>query len=108
MTKAELLESLDPDVFRLLEAVSIARSRRQIEKLLLQGELDNIGHFPSSRPTRQPLPVPPICGDELVIRANWPKQIKEVRFVGLPAVKVPGGQNPYTGTRRGQRKTGAP
>ena len=56
--KAELLESLDPDVFRLLDAVSIARSRRQIEKFY-PGELDHIGQFPvQSEPSPPALPHP--------------------------------------------------
>ena len=43
--KMELLESLGPDVFRLLDAVSIARSRRQIERFYTR-EIDHIGRFP--------------------------------------------------------------
>ena len=43
--KMELLESLGPDVFRLLGAVSIARSRRQIERFYTR-EIDHIGRFP--------------------------------------------------------------
>lgn len=44
--KLELLESLGPDVFRLLDAVSIARSRRQIKRFYSR-EIDHIGRFPT-------------------------------------------------------------
>ena len=44
--KMELLENLGPDVFRLLDAVSIARSRRQIERFYTR-EIDRIGRFPT-------------------------------------------------------------
>ncbi len=44
--KAELLESLGADFLRLLDAVSIARSRRQIERFYSQ-EMERIGQFPT-------------------------------------------------------------
>ena len=47
--KMKLLESLGPDVFRLLGAVSIARSRRQIEHFYSR-EIDHIGRFPIHDP----------------------------------------------------------
>lgn len=45
--KSALLERLDPDVTRLLDAVSIARSRHQIEKFYSQ-DIDNFGPFPET------------------------------------------------------------
>ncbi|MCY3593749.1 MAG: helicase-related protein [bacterium] len=44
--KSRLLEKLGADFVRLLDAVSIARSRRQIEQFYAQ-EMDLIGHFPN-------------------------------------------------------------
>ena len=43
--KSELLERLGPDLFRLLDAVSISRSRRQI-KQFYAAEMERIGQFP--------------------------------------------------------------
>ena len=43
--KAQLLESLGPDFLRLLDGVSISRSRRQIERFHAS-EMDRIGQFP--------------------------------------------------------------
>ena len=43
--KAKLLESLGSDFLRLLGAVTISRSRRQIEKFYSQ-EMDRVGRFP--------------------------------------------------------------
>ena len=43
--KSELLERLGPDLFRLLDGVSISRSRRQI-KQFYAAEMDRIGQFP--------------------------------------------------------------
>ena len=43
--KSELLERLGPDFFRLLDAVSISRSRRQI-KQFYAAEMERIGQFP--------------------------------------------------------------
>ena len=47
--KAALLESLGPDFFRLLDGVSIARSRRHVE-LFYGQEMARIGRFPSHEP----------------------------------------------------------
>ncbi len=44
-SKVDLLQKLGAEFFRLLDAVSISRSRRQIERFYAQ-EMDNIGHFP--------------------------------------------------------------
>ena len=44
--KAALLESLGPDFFRLLDSVSIARSRRHIKQFYEQ-EMERIGRFPN-------------------------------------------------------------
>ena len=54
--KAALLETLGTDFFRLLGGVSIARSRRQIERFYAE-EMDRIGQFPTrQRPkNRHPL-----------------------------------------------------
>ena len=54
--KAALLETLGSDFFRLLGGVSIARSRRQIERFYAE-EMDRIGQFPTrQRPkNRHPL-----------------------------------------------------
>ena len=80
--KAELLESLDPDVFRLLDAVSIARSRRQIEKFY-SGELDRIGHFPVHDPPDNRYPLTDLRG-ELSYQPNWPNrsEVSGCRFTG--------------------------
>ncbi len=43
--KAQLLESLGPDFLRLLDGVSISRSRRQIERFY-DSEMERIGQFP--------------------------------------------------------------
>ena len=43
--KADLLQKLGAEFFRLLDAVSISRSRRQIERFYAH-EMENIGHFP--------------------------------------------------------------
>ena len=43
--KAQLLESLGPDFLRLLDCVSISRSRRQIERFY-NNEMERIGQFP--------------------------------------------------------------
>ena len=43
--KAALLESLGPDFLRLLDGVSISRSRRQIEKFYAD-EMERVGQFP--------------------------------------------------------------
>ena len=43
--KSELLERLGPDFFRLLDGVSISRSRRQI-KQFYAAEMERIGQFP--------------------------------------------------------------
>ena len=43
--KAQLLESLGPDFLRLLDGVSISRSRRQIEQFY-DSEMERIGKFP--------------------------------------------------------------
>ena len=43
--KAQLLESLGPDFLRLLDGVSISRSRRQIDRFHAS-EMDRIGRFP--------------------------------------------------------------
>lgn len=46
--KSRLLEKLDADFLRLLDAVSIARSRRQIEQFYAQ-EMERIGQFRTMR-----------------------------------------------------------
>lgn len=46
--KSTLLETLGADFFKLLTGVSIARSRRQIEKFYAD-EMDKIGKFPTRR-----------------------------------------------------------
>lgn len=43
--KSKLLESLGADFLRLLDGVSISRSRRQIQKFY-EAEMDRVGHFP--------------------------------------------------------------
>ena len=43
--KAKLLENLGPDFLRLLDGVSISRSRRQIEKFYAE-EMERVGQFP--------------------------------------------------------------
>ena len=43
--KVDLLEKLGPEFFRLLDAVSISRSRRQIERFY-STDIDSIGSFP--------------------------------------------------------------
>ena len=43
--KSKLLESLGVDFLRLLDGVSISRSRRQIKKFY-EAEMDRVGHFP--------------------------------------------------------------
>ena len=53
--KAELLESLGADFLRLLEAVSISRSRRQIERFYAQ-EMARIGRFPKRETPRNRYP----------------------------------------------------
>ncbi len=47
--KVALLESLGPDFFRLLDSVSIARSRRHVQQFYEQ-EMERIGRFPSHEP----------------------------------------------------------
>ena len=75
--KAELLESLDPDVFRLLGAVSIARSRRQIEKFY-SGELDRIGHFPVHDPPDNRYPL-----TDLREELSYQQLAEQIRSFGL-------------------------
>ena len=75
--KAELLESLDPDVFRLLGAVSIARSRRQIEKFY-SGELDRIGHFPVHDPPDNRYPL-----TDLREELSYSQLAEQIRSFGL-------------------------
>ena len=75
--KAELLESLDPDVFRLLDAVSIARSRRQIEKFY-SGELDRIGHFPVHDPPDNRYPL-----TDLREELSYAQLAEQIRSFGL-------------------------
>ena len=59
--KAVLLESLGADFLRLLDAVSIARSRRQIEKFYAR-EMDQIGQFPTHAPPENCYPPTDLAG----------------------------------------------
>ena len=61
--KAKLLESLGSDFLRLLGAVSISRSRRQIEKFYSQ-EMDRVGRFPDHEKPVNRYP-PTDLGDDL-------------------------------------------
>ena len=55
--KAQLLERLGPDFLRLLDGVSISRSRRQIERFHAD-EMDRIGRFPErARPVNRHPPT---------------------------------------------------
>ena len=55
--KTQLLERLGPDFLRLLDGVSISRSRRQIERFHA-GEMDRIGRFPErARPVNRHPPT---------------------------------------------------
>ncbi|MCQ3805397.1 MAG: ATP-dependent helicase [Acidimicrobiia bacterium] len=60
--KKQLLESLGPDLFRLLGAVSIARSRRQI-KQFYAAEIDRIGQFPAHDPPDNRHPLTDLHGE---------------------------------------------
>ena len=54
--KAALLETLGTDFFRLLGGVSIARSRRQIERFYAE-EMDRIGQFPTRQRPKNRYPL---------------------------------------------------
>ena len=54
--KAALLETLGTDFFRLLGGVSIARSRRQIERFYAE-EMDRIGQFPTRQRPKNSHPL---------------------------------------------------
>ena len=60
--KAKLLESLGSDFLRLLGAVSISRSRRQIEKFYSQ-EMDRVGRFPDHEKPDNRYPLTDLGGD---------------------------------------------
>ena len=60
--KAKLLESLGSDFLRLLGAVSISRSRRQIEKFYSQ-EMDRVGRFPDHEKPDNRYPPTDLGGD---------------------------------------------
>ena len=55
--KAQLLDQLGPDFLRLLNGVSISRSRRQIEQFYAD-EMERVGHFPQrARPINESPPT---------------------------------------------------
>ncbi len=60
--KAELLAELDSDMFRLLDAVSIARSRRHIKQFYAR-EIDRIGKFPNHARPDNRHPVTDLGGE---------------------------------------------
>ena len=67
----ELLESLGPDVFRLLDAVSIARSRRQIERFYTR-EIDTSAGFRDTRRRTTAILPPTLRGNCHTI--IWPSR----------------------------------
>ena len=75
--KTELLESLDPDVFRLLDAVSIARSRRQINQFYAQ-EIDRIGRFPEHDPPDNRHPLTDLLGE-----LSYAQLVEQINSFGL-------------------------
>ena len=60
--KSELGAMLGADFFGLLGGVSIARSRRQIEKFYAE-EMDRIGKFPAHQKPENAYPKTDLCGD---------------------------------------------
>ena len=60
--KSQLLESLGADFLRLLDGVSISRSRRQIEQVYRQ-EMDRIGRFPEHIAPRNEYPPTDLRGE---------------------------------------------
>ena len=60
--KSQLLESLGADFLRLLDGVSISRSRRQIEQVYRQ-EMDRIGRFPEHTAPRNEYPPTDLRGE---------------------------------------------
>ena len=75
--KEELLDSLDPDVFRLLDAVSIARSRRHIEQFY-SGEVDRIGRFPDHGPPDNRHPPTDLQGE-----LSYAQLVEQIKDFGL-------------------------
>ena len=75
--KAALLESLDPDVFRLLDAVSIARSRRQIKQFYAR-EIDRIGRFPEHDPPDNRHPLTDLLGE-----LSYEHLVEQIKGFGL-------------------------
>ena len=71
--KAALLEKLGPDFLRLLDGVSISRSRRQIEQFYA-AEMDQVGRFPERVVPVNKHPLTDLRGqlsyDELAIRID--------------------------------------
>ena len=60
--KAQLLERLGPDFFRLLDGVSISRSRRQI-KQFYAAEMERIGQFPRHAKPHNAYPATDLHGE---------------------------------------------
>ncbi len=60
--KAQLLESLGADFLRLLDGVSISRSRRQIEQFYA-AEMERVGHFPHQEKPNNHYPQTDLQGE---------------------------------------------
>ena len=75
--KSQLLENLGADFLRLLDGVSISRSRRQIEQLYQQ-EMDRIGRFPEHTAPRNEYPPTDLRGE-----LSYPELAKQIEQFGL-------------------------
>ena len=60
--KAQLLERLGPEFLRLLDGVSISRSRRQITQFYAE-EMERIGQFPAHAPPNNAYPPTDLLGE---------------------------------------------
>ena len=75
--KAELLERLGADFLRLLDGVSISRSRRQIEQFYSE-EMSRIGQFPKHAPPLNSYPATDLWG-----KLSYEDLAEQIRYFSL-------------------------